>query len=256
MAGTTIWKGALHFGATHLPVKLHAAVKEERIAFHLLHERDRVKLQQQMICTHEQVAVPAEAQARGFEVEAGKFIIVAPEEMEQVNPESSRLIEIHEFVRRAEIDPIYFERTYYLEADTPPGIYDELAAALEELAVAGICTWTMRKRSYLGMLQTSGKMLRLTTLRHADEVVGVSALGLETVPLSARELQIGADLILQMTAPFRPEQFANEHEQKLQVLLDKKARGEKVVLLRPKTLKPTAADDLLHTLEASLRKVA
>lgn len=105
MAGTTIWKGAIHFGATHLPVKLHTAVKEERITFHLLHERDRVKLQQQMICTHEQVAVPAAAQTRGFEVEAGKFIIIAPEEMEQVTPESSRLIEIHEFVRTAENAP-------------------------------------------------------------------------------------------------------------------------------------------------------
>lgn len=256
MAGSTIWKGAIHFGTINLPVKLHAAVKEERLQFHLLHRGDGVKLHQQMICAHEQTVVPTEAQIRGFEVDPGKFIIVAPEEMAQATPESSRQIEVHEFVRTAEIDPVYFERTYYLEADSPLGQYSELAETLEEMAVAGICTWTMRKRAYFGALQASGGSLRLNTLRYADEVVSVSALGLEQVPVSTRELQIGTDLVMQLTAPFRPDKYRDEHEQKLQLLLAKKARGEKVVLLRPKVLKPTAADELLGALEASLRKVA
>lgn len=255
MAGT-IWKGTIRFGATNLPVKLHTAVREERIQFHLLHRSDQIKLHQQMICAHEKLPVPSEAQTRGFEVEPGKFVIVTPEEVELATPESSRVIEVHEFVRGEEIDPLLFERTYYLEADTLPGGYNELAETLEELAVAGICTWTMRKRSYLGALQASGGSLRLTALRYADEVVSVNALGLEEIAVSARELQIGADLVLQLTAPFSPGKFVNEHEQKLQELLAKKARGEKIVLLRPKVLQPTAADKLLEALEASLKKAA
>jgi DNA end-binding protein Ku len=256
MAGGTIWKGAIHFGETSVPVKLHTAVREERIQFHLLHKRDGVRLHQQMICAFEKKPVPAQDQTKGFEVEEGKFIIVDPEELEEATPESSRLIEVHEFVKRGEIDPIFIERTYYLEPDTPQGGYMELVEALQELDVAGICTWTMRKRSYLGAVQGSGPVLRLNTLRHSDEVVAVSALGLEAIPVAEKELRIGRDLITQLTAPFLPQKFVNEHEKKLQQLIEKKARGEKVAILRPRLLKPTAEGELLKALEASLKKVA
>lgn len=256
MAGTTIWKGVIHFGDTEVPVKLHAAVREERIQFHLLHMRDRVKLRQQMICAYEKIPVPTEAQIRGFEVEEGKYLLVDPAELEQTVPEGSRTIDVHEFVRTGRVDPVFLERTYYLEPDASAEGYDALVAALKEEDVAGICTWTMRKRSYLGAVQASGRVLRLNTLRHADEVIPVSALELPDIPLAEKELKIGIDLINQLTAPFQPEKFENEHEKKLQQLIEKKARGEKIVLLRPKLLKPTASDKLLEALEASLRKVA
>jgi DNA end-binding protein Ku len=254
--GGTIWKGAIHFRDTTIPVKLHAAVREERIQFHLLHRQDRVRLHQQMICAYEKKPVPVEAQIRGFELEEGKYVIVDPEELEQATPESSRMIEVHEFVGTDRIDPLFIERVYYLEPDASIEGYGELVEALQELGAAGICTWTMRKRSYLGAVQAHGSMLRLNTLRHADEVVAVSALGLQEIPVSERELKIGRDLIMQLTAPFEPQKFANEHELKLRALIEKKARGEKIVLLRPRVLKPTAADELLEALEASLKKVA
>jgi DNA end-binding protein Ku len=256
MAGGTIWKGAVHFGETMIPVKLHAAVKEERIQFHLLHRVDLVKLQQQMICAYEKKPVPAESQTKGFEVEEGKFIIVDPEELEQATPESSRLIEVHEFVKSNRIDPIFIERVYNLEPDAVAAGYNELVELLQDMGVAGVCSWTMRKRSYLGALQGIGRILRLNTLRYADEVVAVATLGLKEIPLSEREIKIGRDLITQMTGPFQPQKFANEHEQKLRQLIERKARGEKVAVLRPKVLKPTAPDQLLQALEASLKKAA
>jgi len=258
MAGGTIWKGMIHFGETQVPVKLHSAIKEERIQLHLLHQRDGVKLHQQMICAHEKIPVPLEAQIKGFEVEEGKYVIVDAAELEQIVPESSRLIEIHEFVKSTQIDPFFLEHVYTLEpeAGSDAGGYNALVAALQELEVTGICTWAMRKRSYHGALQASGKLLRLTTLRYADEVIPVKALELEEVSLSARELHIGSELIKQMVAPFQPEKFVNEHQQKLQQLIDKKARGEKLTLLRPRLLKPTTAKQLLAVLEASLKKVA
>ena len=256
MAGGTIWKGNIHFGDTDVPVKLHTAVKEERIQFHLLHRRDHVKLHQQMICAYEKMPVPAEAQTKGFEVEEGKYIIVDPEELEQTDPESSRMIEVHEFVKTEQIDPIFLERVYYLEPDRHAEGYSALVGALQEMDVAGICTWTMRKRSYLGALQASGKILRLNTLRYADEVISVKSLELQEIPLSEKELKIGSDLINQLTAPFQPQKFENEHQKKLQKLIEKKARGEKIAILRPRLLKPTAPDKLLQALEASLKKVA
>ena len=256
MAGRTIWKGYIHFGNTDVPVKLHTAVKEDRIQFHLLHQRDQVRLHQQMICAYEKVTVPLEEQAKGFELEDGKYILVDPLEIEQTEPESSRMIEVHEFVETEQIDPIFLERVYYLEPDTALKGYNALVEALKEMEVTGICTWTMRKRSYLGALQATGKTLRLNTLRYADEVIPVKSLDLQKFSLSEKELKIGSDLINQLTVPFQPQKFANEHQKKLQNLIDRKARGEKIVLLRPRRLKPTAPDKLLQALEASLKKVA
>jgi len=256
MAGGTIWKGYIHFGDTDVPVKLHSAVREERIQFHLLHSRDHVRLRQQMICAYEKQPVPAEEQSKGFEVEEGKYLIVDPEELEQTASESSRMIEVHEFVRTEQIDPIFLDRVYYLEPDFHGAGYNALVEALKQRDVEGICTWTMRKRSYLGALQASGKILRLSTLRYADEVVSVESLGLQDVPVSEKELTIGSDLINKLTGPFEPRKFENEHQKKLQSLIEKKARGEKIAVLPPRRLKPTESDKLLQALEASLKKAA
>jgi len=256
MAGRAIWKGTIHFGGIDVQVKLHTAVREERIQFHLLHKRDHVKLKQQMVCAHEKVPVPVEEQTRGFELEEGRYILVDPEELEQAEPEESRVIEVHEFVKAGGIDPLFRERAYYLEPDTPSKGYNELAEALREMDVEGICTWTMRKRSYLGALQMCGKMLRLNALRYADEVISVPSLEMPKITLSEKELKIGSDLIDQLTAPFEPRKFENEHQKKLHHLIDQKARGEKIVILRPKRLKPTTSDKLLQALEASLKRVA
>jgi DNA end-binding protein Ku len=256
MAGRAIWKGYIHFSGVDIPVKLHPAVKEERIQFHLLHERDHVKLKQQLICAYEKVFVPMEEQARGFELEKGKYLLVDPAELEQAEPEDSRMIEVHEFVKTAQIDSVFLERVYYLEPDVNAKGYNALAVAMTEMDVEGICTWTMRKRSYVGALQIKGEILRLNTLRYADEVIPVKSLELKDIPLSEKELKIGGDLINQLTAPFQPQKFENEHQKKLQDLIDKKARGEKIAILRPRRLKPTASNKLLETLEASLKKVA
>jgi len=259
MAGATIWKGYIHFRDTDVPVKLHTAIKEERIQFHLLHKADRVRVRQQMVCAYEKQPVPAEEQSKGFEVEEGKYIIVDPEELEQTASESSRVIEVHEFVKSEQIDPIFLDRVYYLEpdiSDIREKGYHALLGVLKEMNVEGICTWTMRKRSYLGALQVRGKILRLNTLRYADEVVSAGSLGLQDVAVSEKELKIGSDLIHQLTAAFAPEKFKNEHQKKLQEMIEKKARGEKIVVLAPRSLKPTRSDELLQVLEASLKKAA
>jgi DNA end-binding protein Ku len=105
-------------------------------------------------------------------------------------------------------------------------------------------------------LQASGKILRLNTLRYADEVVSAASLGLQDVPLSEKELKIGSELIKQLSGVFEPAKFENEHQKKLQDMIEKKARGEKIAVLAPRRLKPTESDNLLEVLEASLKKAA
>jgi len=256
MAKGALWKGNIHFGDTNIAVKLHTAVREDRIDFHLLHRKDRVRLLQQMVCAYEERPVPREDQAKGFEVEEGKFIIVDQDELEGAAPESSRMIEVHEFVRADEIDPKFLDRVYYLEPDVSSKGYAALFSALKEMAVAGISTWTMRKRAWFGAVEAGRDGLRLITLRHADEVVPASSLELGKLPVSGKELKIGIDLIIHLTAPFEPARFKDEHLVKLRELIERKARGEKIALLRPRRLRPTEPDRLLKALQESLKKVA
>jgi DNA end-binding protein Ku len=117
MAGATIWKGYIHFGDADVPVKLHTAVREDRLQFHLLHRRDGARLRQQMVCAYEKKPVPGEEQTKGFEVEEGKYLLIDPAELEQTAPQSSRMIEVHEFVKTGQIDPLFLDRLYYLEPD-------------------------------------------------------------------------------------------------------------------------------------------
>ncbi|HEY5999796.1 MAG TPA: Ku protein [bacterium] len=256
MAPGAIWKGEIRFGQASVPVKLHAAVREERIEFHLLHKRDRVRLRQQMICSAEDAPVPAAEQVKGFEVEENRYILVDPEELERTAPEGSRAIEVHEFVKAAQIDPLFFDRAYHLEPDAGPQAYGALRAALAEQDLAGVCTWTMRKRSYLGALRAAGGTLRLHTLRHADEIVPAKALDLPALPLSEKELKIAVELIGHLAASFDAAKFRDEHEERLRGLIARKARGEKVAVVPPRRLKPTPDAQLLKALEASLKKVA
>ncbi|MGV8056570.1 MAG: Ku protein [Smithellaceae bacterium] len=256
MAGRAIWKGNIHFGVIDVPVKLHVSTKEERIQFHLLHKSDHTRLQQQMVCTYEKTPVPREDQIRGFKLDDGRYLLIEHDELEQAEPEDSRAIEVHEFVKSAAIDPVFISRSYYLTPDTKAKEYRALAAAIDGMGLSGICTWTMRKHPYLGSLQMQENILLLSTLRFADEVIPVADLELQKIPLSEKELQIGHDLIDRMTAPFQPQKFADEHQKKLQTLIDKKVRGKKIRILRPRHLKPTASDKLLEALEASLKKVA
>jgi DNA end-binding protein Ku len=212
-----------------------------------------------MVCAYEKQPVPAEEQSKGFEVEDGKYVIVDPADLEQTAPESSRMIEVHEFVKTGQIDSLFLDRLYYLEPDIQDiqgKGYDAVVKALKELDVAGICTWTMRKRSYYGALQAHGKMLRLSTLRYADEVIPVESLDLQDVLLSEKELKIGSELIEKLAAPFEPGKFENDHQKKLQGMIEKKARGESIAVLAPRRLKPTESDKLLQALEASLKKAA
>lgn len=239
-----------------MPVKLHTAVSPQRVRFHLLHKTDRAQLRQQLICAYEKTPVPAGEQVKGLRVAERKYVLIAPEELEQAEPESSRLIEIDSFAKAGEIDPVFLERTYYLEPATPDGGYLALAAALKELDAYGICTWTMRKRSYLGALGSAGKTLRLSVLRYADEVIPAGTLGLRDFSLTEKELEIGCQLIDRLTVRFQPRKYKDEHQLKLRALIEKKARGEKIALLKPRRLKPTEGEKLMQALEESLKAAA
>jgi DNA end-binding protein Ku len=279
-----IWNGCISFGSFAVVVKLHPAVRDKRIKFNLLHKRDLIRLQRQLVCSLEGAPVPPEDQARGFELEGGKYILVDPADLEATEPEASRAIEVHEFVPVADIDPVFLERSYFLEPgegdrekaglrdqepkaksqdadadavrlDRASPVYAALVAALEEERLAGICTWTMRRRAYFGALVPDGRLLRLHTLRFPGEIIKASRPAAGEA-LSDRELAVGAELINHMSGSFKPEQFENSHEKRLQELINRKARGQQIHLVQSRRKAATAPNRLLAVLEASLKKVA
>jgi DNA end-binding protein Ku len=189
-------------------------------------------------------------------VDERKYILIDPEELELAEPESGRTIDVHEFVKPREIDPVFIERTYYLEPDASNKTYGAFAAALKEMDACGICTWVMRKRAYLGAVQSHGKTLRLNVLRYADEIVRPDSLALESFELSEKEVSIGGELINKFTVPFQPEKYVDEHQKKLMEMIVKKAHGKKIAVFAPKHLKPTSPGKLLETLEKSLKRAA
>ena len=134
---TTIWIGNIHFGDANVPVKLHTAVNQDRVRFHLLHRKDRAQLRQQLVCAYENKPVSAEEQVKGFQLDERRYVLVDQEELEKTDPVSGRNIEVHEFIKAGEIDPVFLERTYYLEPEAPANSYSALACALKETGAEG-----------------------------------------------------------------------------------------------------------------------
>ena len=253
---STIWLGTIHFENIDVPVKLHAAVSQNRVQFHQLHKKDGIRLRQQMVCRFDKTPVPAEEQVKGYQIDERKYILVDPDELERMEPESGRTIDVHEFVKGGAIDSVYIEHMYHLEPDASAKNYAVLAAALKEADAQGICTWVMRKRAYLGAITSTGSAIRLAVLRYADEILRAKSLGLDNFELSEKELQIGCELIDRLTVGFQPEKYVDEHQHKLRALIEKKIHGRKIVLSSPRHLKPTSPDKLLELLEKSLKKAA
>ncbi len=257
MAGTTIWKGYIHFGDTDVPVKLHTAVKEERIQFHLLHSRDQVRLRQQMICAYEKIPVAAEEQSKGFEVDHGKYIIVDPDELEQTTPEGNRMIEVHEFVKTSQIDPIFLDRAYYLEPDMQGQGYNALARGFG----GDGCGRHMHLDHEKAVLSRGRSGDREDPSPEYAEACRRSDLG--GIPWASKRFPVGkraedrGRLDQPVDRSFRAAEISRTNiEKKLLEMIEKKARGEKIAVLAPRRLKPTESDELLQVLEASLKKAA
>jgi DNA end-binding protein Ku len=253
----SIWTGALSFGLVNIPVKLYVAVREERVSFHLLHDEDKVRLKQQMICPEDGKPVHREHMVRGFEVSPDKYVIVSDDEIEAAAPKSSRVIEIQDFVKLDEIDPVFFDRPYYLVPQQhAEKAYRLLVEAMEKTGKVGIAKFTMRQKEYLAALRPTEGVICLETMHFADEVT--RAKDVEDAPrelkVDTRELNMAEKLIEGLTTEFKPEQYHDEFREKMMELIQKKAHGADIVVRPQKEEKETRASDLMAALEASLAK--
>jgi DNA end-binding protein Ku len=249
-----IWKGVIEFGSVSVPVKFFSAVQERGIHFNLLHDKDQVRVQQRMVDPETGEPVPSDAIRKGFEVEKGVFVVLDEQELESLEPEPSRTIQIEGFVPTARVSHSWYERPYFLGPDGESGHYAALVEALRGNEVHGLARWVMRKRQYVGSLQVSQHCLMMMSLRTADEVVPVESLPRpEGRKLEPKELELAAQLIAALHSDFDPKHYQDEYRQRVLDLIEQKAKGRKPRLrvVRPKRTREP--EDLAGVLAASLR---
>ncbi|MCE5278110.1 MAG: Ku protein [Planctomycetaceae bacterium] len=255
MAIRTMWRGVIVFGKARVPVKMYAAAESRGLAFHLLHDQDNVRLAQQMVCQLEDKPVESDEIVKGLEVDDDHYVLVEPQELEELEPQSGRDIAVEAFVPLDELDGRYFDRPYYLGPDDQPDQYAALVQTLDESGRAGICRWAFRKRSYVGAVRSRQGVLELVTLRTSDEVAAVKDLDLPQAKLSPKELKTAEYLVEQLTSDFDIGKYHDDFQAAMEDLIKTKAGGGQVKKRKAAKSKPTEPRELLDVLEASVARL-
>ena len=246
-----IWKGVLRFGSADVPVKLYSGVQDRSVHFRLIHEKTRTPVKQRMVDPLTGKEVPYEEVRRGYEVEEGIFVVLEEEELEELEPDKSRDIEVTRFLDPEAINHQWYDRPYHLGPDGEDVEYFALARALEKKGREAVARWTMRNREYLGALRAEEGHLVLITLRHAEEVIPASALeppgGRKP---EVREMKMARQLIDALSDDFDPSEWRDEYRDRVLELIEAKSEGKTLEFRQPPRRK--AAGDLAESLEASI----
>jgi DNA end-binding protein Ku len=248
------WKGALSFGMVSIPVKLYTATEEKDVRFNMLHEKDHSRIRQKTFCAEEEVEVSRDEIVKGYEISSGKYVIMEEEDFEKVPVNTTRVIEITDFVSLEDIDPILYQKTYYLEAeDVGMKPFALLMRALEETGRVGIAKITMRQKEQLCTLRLYENTLALETMYYSDEVRSTEELAKPSAKLKIddREVAMAKSLIDMLTTEFDFEQYKDNYREALLSVIHAKSEGEVVEAPVPEPAKIT---DLMEALRASVEE--
>ncbi len=251
-----IWSGAISFGLVNVPVKLYSATSPKTVRFHQLSRETGARIKQKRVdpSTGEEVAF--DDIVKGYEITPDRYVTIAPEELEALDPKATHTIDIEEFVDLAEIDPIFYDHNYYLApASGGAKAYRLLLDAMRESGKVGIGRVVLRSKQQLCALRPAGVALTLTTMLFGDEVLSPDRLdeldGLGEAQASDRELKMAQQLISSLAAEFVPSKYTDQYREQVMALIERKAAGEEIAV-QPQAPEPAAAPDLMAALEASL----
>lgn len=250
----SIWKGAVAFGLVSIPVRLYAAVEERSPHFRQLHRPCSTPVRYLKFCPTCGREVPPEELARAYEVAPGEFVEVGGEELEELPLPTRQTVELLDFVEAAAVDPIHFQRGYYLEPDGPAKAYALLREALRASGRAGLARLALRERERLALLRVAGdgRTLSLETLFYPDEIRSPAGLAVPgEVEVDPREREMALHLVEMLSAPFDPARYRDRSREALEALLARKAEGRR--LRAPAPAAATGVDELARALEESLR---
>lgn len=252
----SIWKGAISFGLVNIPVELHSAVSSsDRINFRLLHKKDNATIKYERVCSKEEKAVPWDEIVKGFEYSKGKYVILEEEDFRAAAIESSKTIEIQDFVKSDEVDPRYFESPYYLLPQKGgEKAYALLREAMRKTGMVGIGNVTMRSNSmHLVGIKVVEDALVMEIMRYADELVDTSSFTFPTAEnVRPAELQMAEQLVAALADQFQPEKYSDDYKENLMKIINAKMKGKKIEVEEPEEREPTNVLDLMTRLQESL----
>src|SRR5215216_5324007 len=256
----SIWSGAISFGLVNVPVKLYSAVSRKTVRFNQLNAQTGNRIQQKRVDPETGEEVSYDQIVKGYELTKERYVVITPDELDALDPEKTRTIDIEDFVDLAEIDPIYYDHPYYLVPDKGAAkAYGLLLQAMQESDKVAVARVVLRSKEQLVAIRpAAGGVLMMETMIFSDEVVPPGEI--EELPeandlkVSDREVKMAQQLIDSLSSEFEPEKYHDEYREKVLELIERKAAGEEIAV-QPEAEEPQEVPDLMAALEASLAAV-
>ncbi|MEA2455790.1 MAG: end-binding protein Ku [Thermoleophilaceae bacterium] len=250
-----IWSGAISFGLVNIPVKLFSAVSKKTVRFHQIDAESGGRVRQKRVGPDGE-EIPYEQIVKGYEIGPDRYVTITPEELDGLEPQKTRTIDIEDFVDQEDIDPIFYDHPYYLAPDTGAAkAYRLLVDAMEDAGKVAIARVVIRSKENLVAIRPREGLLAMETMLFADEVVPTDSLDELTtdadVKTSERELNMARQLIDSLSSDFEPEKYRDEYRERVLDLSERKAQGETIVIEEPAS-EPDKVPDLMAALEASI----
>ena len=251
----SVWSGYLTFGLISMPVRLFSGARSSGISFNMLHRDDLSRLKQQYVCLADNRVVERSEIVKGYEYRKDEYVVIEPEEIRKIEPKTAKTMEILEFVKASDVDPVYFESSYYMlpeEAGRRP--YALLTKALEESEYVAIAKLTMHNREYTVFLRPHEGGMMLHTMYYEEEVRKVEGFGAPDVELKDAEVKVAHQLIEALAAEWEPEKYRDDFQDNLKNLIQTKLEGGQIAEVeQPKKLAPVV--DLMSALKQSLAQM-
>ena len=253
----SIWNGTIAFGLVAVPIKLYSATESKTVHFHELHQRDEARVEHRRFCSKEDKEVPNDQIVKGYEVSEGEYVVLTKEEVANADPTQGKVVALEDFVEASEIDPVYYDRTYYVgpQDDDAKEPYRVLHDALEKCERVGIGRFVFHNKEQLVALRVHDGLLALHTMRYHDEVVSGKDVEIprpQKKP-SKREVDMAGTLVDSLAARFKPEKYEDTYRDSVMKLVDRKAKGKEIELPEHEAEGP-APELLMAALEASVGK--
>jgi DNA end-binding protein Ku len=251
----SVWSGYLTFGLISMPVRLFSGARSTRISFHMLHREDLTRVKQQLYCPHDERVIDRNEIVKGYEFRKGEYVVIEPEEIKKIEPKTAKAMEILEFVKEEEIDPVYFESSYYLapdEAGKKP--YALLSRAMQDSGHLAVAKLAMHNREYTVLLRPHQHGLMLHTMFYQEEIREAPPLETDRTNLKEGELKVAHQLIEALAAEWQPEKYHDTFEENLKKLIKARMEGGEVTAVE-KPRKPAAPTDLMAALRQSLAEM-
>lgn len=247
------WKGFISFGLITVPVRLFPAARERHVAFHEIHKECGTRIHHQLYCPYDERVVSRDEVAMGYEVDKEKYVLVDRSELKKLQPKSSTAMEIIEFVKLSEVDPLYFETSYFsVPEEAGERAYALLVKIMTDMKYAAIAKVTMHQRERTVIVRPYDRGLTMHTIFYPDEIREVKGYGKDVIKdLKKQEITLAEQFAEALVKPFRPEQFHDEYQRRVQELVESKAKG-KPAPSPERTQKLAPVIDLMSALKKSL----